>query len=99
MDPSSIAERAVVCAVTVPGETRWAQRLVSGAAAPRATSLDDAVAGLALDAPATKLRTPVPEQPSVTALVKMYDMDQAEQVKTAEIIDVVGVLDQCVYVT
>lgn len=88
MNTANIGERTVFFGVSVPGETAWAHDHIVGAS----TSLSHAIEELNVELSDTK-RTPRNEHPSVTALVKVYDVDAAEQFKTSDVIDVVGLLE------
>ena len=88
MDTANLGERTVFFAVSVPGETAWAHDHIVGASA----SLGHAMEKLNVELNDTT-RTPRSEHPSVTALVKVYDVDAAEQFKTSDVIDVLGLLD------
>lgn len=88
MDPRRLGERAVLCGVSVPGETTWARSLTAGDAHVLSSALDE----MSLSLQKLK-RAPLAEQPSITALIKMYGLEQAEQIKTTDVIDVVGLLD------
>ena len=85
MDTANLGERTVFFAVSVPGETAWAHDHIVGASA----SLSHAMEELNVELNDTT-RTPRSEHPSVTALVKVYDVDAAEQFKTSDVIDVLG---------
>lgn len=90
--PKNMAERLVLCGVSMPGESAWAHQLRAGS-----DEMSTALAQLALDrdpsSKAAQERNPIGEQPKVTALVKFADVDRAEQLHTAELIEVLGLLD------
>ena len=92
--PGNMAERLALFGVSVPGESPWAHQLLAG------QSDEDVAAALgkmAIHSDEKKAhaseRTPIPEQPSITALLKLADVDKAEQLRTTEVVDVVGLLD------
>lgn len=72
-----LVERTVIGASSVPGETRWARQANSGSA------LEDAVASLELE----------PETSTVNVLLKVYDNGLADELRPAELVDVIGTLD------
>lgn len=91
--PHNMAERLVVCGVSIPGESPWVHQLLAGS-----EDVTAALARLALYGPNRAKRTasersPIAEQPSITALVKLADVDRAEQLHTTELIEVIGLLD------
>ncbi|WFD30477.1 hypothetical protein MSPP1_001498 [Malassezia sp. CBS 17886] len=93
-DLPNLAERSVLGAVSVPGESTWAQEAFVGRV--QDDDLSSALHGLALNGTGTdgegKRRTPIDEHPSLTVLLKIYDLDRAEQLKATEVVDVVGIL-------
>lgn len=87
MDGDRMAERAVFYGVSLPGMTPWARDRAVGA--PH--TLAEALEALQLELADMK-RAPLPEDASVTALVKMYNLEEAEQLKTTDVVDLVGLL-------
>lgn len=88
LEPANLGERAVLCCVSIPGETSWAHDLVVGPS----VSLTQALGDLTVELSDLR-RAPRAEHPSVTALVKIYDVDLAEHFKTTDVMDVIGLLD------
>ncbi|WFD05594.1 Cyclin-dependent kinases regulatory subunit (Cell division control protein cks1) [Malassezia vespertilionis] len=97
-EPENLTERTVVCAISPPGEMAWCEQLATGDSAQDTAGLALAmdkmdVGGTAEVQLCDRARIPVAEQPSITALVKCYDVDAAEGLRTTDMIDVVGLLD------
>jgi len=89
----NLGERYVLCGVSVPGETAWAQSLQTDR--DESTQLAETLDSLAMDnVPELSVsRAPLTEQPSVTALIKFYNVPFGETLKATEVVDVVGILD------
>ncbi|WFD34637.1 hypothetical protein MCUN1_001478 [Malassezia cuniculi] len=75
-----LVERTVVGASSIPGETKWARQVHYGDA------LEDAIADLELESS----RAPLHVQ------LKLYDNKAADELRPAELVDVIGTLDMCI---
>lgn len=87
LDDDRVAERAVFYGVSLPGMTGWAREMSLGSSHTLAEALDH----LHVDVSDVN-RAPLIEDPSVTAVIKMYNLDEAERLKTTDVVDVVGIL-------
>ncbi|WFD00532.1 hypothetical protein MYAM1_003281 [Malassezia yamatoensis] len=91
-----MAERLVVSAESIPGQSSWARLLLESNQQDDMTS---ALNRLAIDS--THLDCEGEERQSgcdpfkITALLKFADVDHAEQLRTTELVEVIGLLDVC----
>lgn len=92
--PSDMAERLVLLGVSTPGASQWVQQLQAGSDVDSVTSSLDALdlANTTAALPGAD-RRPVAEQPGLAVVLKLADLDRAEQIRTTEVVDVVGILD------
>jgi len=87
LDDDCISERAVFYGVPLPGMTTWAHEMAVGSAHTLAEALDH----LHMDVSNVN-RAPLSDEPSVTAVIKMYNLQEAENLKTTDVVDLVGIL-------
>ncbi|WFD19653.1 hypothetical protein MCAP1_001889 [Malassezia caprae] len=87
IDDDCVSERAVFYGVSLPGMTAWAHEMAVGPAHTLAEALDH----LHVDVSEVN-RAPLSDKPSVTAMIKMYNLEEAEELKTADVVDLVGIL-------
>lgn len=87
MKDDGMAESAVFFGVSLPGMTNWAHEMAVGSTPTVAEALEH----LHVDVTDVN-RAPLSEDPSVTAVIKMYDLEEAEKLKTTDVIDLVGIL-------
>ena len=76
MKDDGMAERAVFFGVSLPGMTNWAHEMAVGSTPTVAEALEH----LHVDVTDVN-RAPLSEDPSVTAVIKMYDLEEAEKLK------------------
>lgn len=77
---AALTERVVIGATSVPGEQKWVGRLLQGN-----TALEDAVSAMEVS----------PSAPTLSVYLKVYDARLADELRPAELVDVVGLVDLC----
>ena len=77
---AALTERVVVGATSVPGEQKWVGRMLQGN-----TALEDAVNAMEVS----------PSAPTLSIYLKIYDPRLADELRTAELVEVVGLVDLC----
>ncbi|WFD44594.1 hypothetical protein MPSI1_003262 [Malassezia psittaci] len=89
-----MAERLVVSAESIPGQSSWARRLLDG---NKQEDMTSALNRLAIDPKNSECegeqRKSCSDPSKITALLKFADVDHAEQLRTTELVEVIGLLD------